>query len=219
MSTPDWGKPVLAVPCQSLSRAAFAKWQWIAISVPTHDLSPRSPRSLCAQICEGRQTACHALAARHKEMAWCSCFIHWEEHMGWFPTFLRGGCHCWAPRAHRSTPRTHSFLGCPSPHLMAFTLARDAHQHPRCGWILWQGGSVSPDKHAINRKLQPIPASSWAPLTSVWSNANRCADSSARIGPFSIAKSKEIHSYVVPILYQSGCIWSLNPGFCWLCSL
>lgn len=91
-----------------------------------------------------------ALAARHEEMAWCSCFKHWEEHMGWFPTFLRGGCHCWAPRAHRSRLRTHSLFGCPPPHLVDFTLGRQAYQHPCCGWILRQRVGAS---HQTNMQL------------------------------------------------------------------
>lgn len=65
------GNPFLTpgVHCQPLGRAAFAKRQWSPISVPVDDIGPPSPKALCVQIREGRQTPCPGLAATAEEMA------------------------------------------------------------------------------------------------------------------------------------------------------
>lgn len=70
------GNPFLTpdVCCQTLDRAAFAKWQWSPINVPADDIGLRSPKALRAQIHEGRQTARPVLAAVAEETAQHSCF-------------------------------------------------------------------------------------------------------------------------------------------------
>lgn len=121
------------MPCQPLSKAACAKWQGSTISVPADDIGPCSPKSLYAQIREGRQTARPALAAGAEQMAWHLCFKCFS--------FLRKkGMACHLPRwwlpllSTQRPPQTHcGNLGPspgPVPSSLAALLCTSAGFHP-----------------------------------------------------------------------------------------
>lgn len=204
MDTEDQGKPIADVHCQPPGRAAHVKWQWSSISVPADDTGPRSFKALCAQNYEGKQTTCPVLAAVVEEMAQHSCFkcfsflgkaygtsSHLLQWRLWVPRTL-------SPCRDLGLRRLVSLPGSAPSCLVGF--------HPSAPSLgldltLW-GAGISLNKHALTRKLQPIPARNWASLTSIWSNVNWCSVIHLPATHlFLLQKSKEMYFLVILMLY------------------
>lgn len=91
--------------------------------------------------------------------------------------FFRGSCNCQAPCAH-SRPLCRPWMQKTgvTPGLLPSCLAGFHPSSPSSGLALTlYSAGISLNKHALTRKLQPIPARNWASLTSIWSNVIWCS--------------------------------------------